>query len=354
MKIGQWLAGALLLLMFSGCAVDPRIPAVENSGATIEAAVAATVAAQETAPAATATPVPAVTASPQPSATEPAAQPTLDLPKATNKLPQPTVEVPPPLDISYQGIKGATLVLPVLVREVKLEDGKFSGTGDAGEEISAELTGAYAEGDLNGDGMRDAAVLLREDAGGSGSFVSLGVFLNDNGAARPAAWAYIDDRPQIKAIWIAEGEVIFEGVIHEMDDPMIEPTLVARQAYRLVDDQLVLVRQASALGTGVMNEIRIDQPLWESEVGDSVQLSGNMPVAPFENNLALSIQDEFGAVIHVEGFMVEAEDLGGLATFDQTVDLSLVPQGRFWLELAAESPRDGTVLQVARVLLTRQ
>ena len=63
---------------------------------------------------------------------------------------------------------------------IKLENGAYlKGTDPASTDYaSIKLADPMAFGDLNGDGASDAAVLLAENYGGSGVFVSLIAMLN--------------------------------------------------------------------------------------------------------------------------------------------------------------------------------
>ena len=66
-------------------------------------------------------------------------------------------------------------------RTIKLVNGAYSEGSDP-VTYSVQMLGAYAFGDLNGDGKADAAVILAENGGGSGTFESLIVMVNQAGA----------------------------------------------------------------------------------------------------------------------------------------------------------------------------
>ena len=73
---------------------------------------------------------------------------------------------------------------------VQLTNGAYqSSTTDVSSPnyMSINLASQMAFGDLNGDGAGDAAVLLAENYGGSGVFVSVVAMLNQNGQPVQAA-----------------------------------------------------------------------------------------------------------------------------------------------------------------------
>jgi hypothetical protein len=97
----------------------------------------------------------------------------------------------------------------------------------------------YAFGDLNGDGVDDAAVILIESSGGSGNFRYLAAVINQGGAPVNVATQFVGDREQVQAIRIDGNEITLEMVAHGPDDPMCCPTQEVTKVYQLQDDQLV-------------------------------------------------------------------------------------------------------------------
>ncbi len=85
--------------------------------------------------------------------------------------------------------------------------------------MSVNLASQMAFGDLNGDGAGDAAVLLAENYGGSGVFVSVIAMLNQNGQPVQAASELIDDRPIINGLSIQNGQIFLDATVHGPNDP---------------------------------------------------------------------------------------------------------------------------------------
>ena len=109
-------------------------------------------------------------------------------------------------------------------------------------ELRMTLSDMIATGDLNGDGLADAAVVLVSNPGGSGTFYELAAVLNENGKPHHAASVLLGDRVQIKAIAIKDGQVTVRMITQGPNDPLSSPTFEVTQKYKLEGGKLVLVK----------------------------------------------------------------------------------------------------------------
>jgi len=125
---------------------------------------------------------------------------------------------------------------------VQLTNGKYEGEpfveGGASRPTVLFIE-PYALGDLNGDGAEDAAVLLVENSGGSGSFVYLAAVVNKDGKPENAATTLLEDRAQVKSLTIANGKITVEMVTHGPEDPRCCPSQEETRVYKLEGDRLV-------------------------------------------------------------------------------------------------------------------
>jgi hypothetical protein len=96
-----------------------------------------------------------------------------------------------------------------------------------------------AYGDLNGDGVEDAAVLLASNSGGSGVFIYLASVLDEDGQPVNTASTVLGDRVQINSMTIEDGVITVEMVTQGPDDPMCCPTQETIAKYTLEGDQLI-------------------------------------------------------------------------------------------------------------------
>jgi len=276
-----------------------------------------------------------------------------------NPAPSPS-PLPPPVataqpartGLTDERLMNAEYLSPLLQVPVSLVDGAYSGRVDGMEHHVAVLPGIQY-GDLNGDGIEDAALILSEDTGGSGVFTSLVVVFSREGQFAQAPGVMIDDRPVIKELAIADGVVRLKALVHAPNDPAIDPTTSMNGEYSLLSRRVVLTRLTSAFGGGGEHVIFIESPVDGEVVSGTMQVKGSMPIGPFENNLALMISDPLSGQLAQEGFMVQSPDMGAPATFNNTIAVPDVPAGtQILLVLSELSMEDGTPMALDSVLLT--
>jgi hypothetical protein len=249
--------------------------------------------------------------------------------------------------ITEQQLKNMEYLSPNFGKTVKLVDGVYYEG-----ETSVTLFPQIAIGDLNGDQIDDAAVLLAESGGGTGTFVSLVIIASQNGHFTQVGSAPVDDRPVIETLTIENGALRLNAIIHAINDPMVSPTLKVSQTYKLLENYLVMVNQSSTPQGGTERSIAIDAPLDGSAVTENVPIKGSMPIAPFENSLRFRILDLTGKELLNSGFMVTSTDVGAPAAFDNEITMPTLPSGAWVrLELAELSMADGSVMDMNSVLV---
>jgi hypothetical protein len=262
--------------------------------------------------------------------------------------------VPPIPKLTIDQLKNSTYITPQYNKTVALVNGKYE-NGSGADYLQMNLLPQIAFGDLNGDGVEDAAVLLAENGGGSGVFVSLVVVLNNNGKPEQFGAALIDDRPVIKDLSIAGGKINLAAVIHNINDPMCCPSKDVIQVFQINKIGLKLVHFASKVSNGAERTISITSPLNGTQVSGSVLVVGNMPMAPFENTLGYRIYDDSANQLAEGSFMVNSADMGAPATISTTINLPSVPDGTIvWLELREVSMADGSIIALSAVRLIIQ
>ncbi len=251
------------------------------------------------------------------------------------------------LNAQYQ--LGATDALQV----VQLADGKFEqGTPGGADSISVSVTDFVAVGDLNADGTNEVAVLVSENYGGTGVFVFLAVYTNENGTLTFQNSTMVDDRPQLTALSIENGEIFLDAVIHGLDDPMCCPTLRTTRHYRFVDNQLDMTDYATFTPDNRARTITIESPANGTEVFTSVPIKGKVAIAPFENNLVYRIYDVSGIELSAGPISVSATDPGASGTFEALIPLGSVLSGALIrIEVQDLSAADGSLLAMDSVEL---
>jgi hypothetical protein len=257
------------------------------------------------------------------------------------------VTAPPTAGVSLDQLQNAEyqLGIPNGHERVQLSGGKYQRGTDSttADFASIVLTDFVAFGDLNGDGTNEAAVIFFENYGGSGNFGMLAIYSNIDGQPVFLTSLLIDDRPMINNIAIEDGTVFLDATTHAFDDPACCPTLETTRRYALVNNQLQMVHYTTNTPDGQIREIKITEPVNGVDASGSVQVSGSVTIAPFENNLSYSIYDEAGNQYMSGPLMVTAPDLGAPGTFKQIFTLEGIPAGTtIYLEIQDVSAADGT------------
>ncbi len=267
-------------------------------------------------------------------------------PTPTNYV-YPTPETPIVPALTVEQVKNAEYIVSAFGTGAslpyQLTDGKYE-RGAGATYVSLTLLDFFSFGDLNKDGVDDAAVLLAENYGGTGVFVSLAVMVNENGQPRHKASYLIDDRPQINSLDLHDGTVFLDAVVHDPNDPGCCPEMQVTRNFQLVGDSITLVQATTRLGDGRARAITIDSPLDGAEVSGGFVISGSVTVAPFENTLTVRVYNEQGNELFVGPIMVDAPELGAAGTFHVMIDASAFPLGRVRIVIADLSAADGSIL----------
>jgi hypothetical protein len=270
---------------------------------------------------------------------------------ATPEIPmltEPAQTSAPADQLTLADFNNSSIYCPEAQRSVLLSDGKYEG-GSGADYLLVQLLPQAAFGDFNGDGWEDAALLISEYTGGTGTFVSISVMIaNDTGYIQLTP-IHIDDRPLINSLTVQDGNVVLDAVVHGVADSMADPTKAVVETFSVIGTNLVLTRVDSTI-SGAYRTISISGPTAGQEVNGTVHLTGSMPIAPFENTLVYRVYDENNTVIGQGPFMVSAADMGAPATFDVEITLPSVSTGaKLRIELQETSMANSSTLCLASV-----
>ena len=128
--------------------------------------------------------------------------------------------------------------------QAQLQDGTYEEAIEgSASKIHIALMDVTAFGDIDGDGIWDAAVVLEASGGGSGTFRTLAAVINDNGAPVHVASVLLGDRVKIEEIIVADQYIRVQMVTQGEGDGMCCPTLRVVQLYQLTEDGLELRHQ---------------------------------------------------------------------------------------------------------------
>jgi len=88
------------------------------------------------------------------------------------------------------------------------------------EQVTTSIFGEPVSGDLNGDGRPDAAVMLVQDSGGSGTFYYIAAAINATSGAEGSNAILLGDRIAPQNIAIQNGQIVANYADRNPGEPM--------------------------------------------------------------------------------------------------------------------------------------
>ena len=240
--------------------------------------------------------------------------------------------------LTLEQLRNAEYRLPLLGDDdtpIRLEDGMGSiayGEGATERDYAGLVDDTVAFGDLDGDGIADAAVVVFTSGGGSGTFKHLIAVLDRDGAPVQAARAFLGDRVRVESMTISSGEIVATMLAHRRSDGLCCPTLNVTRAFALRGDQLV-PRKA----------LVIESPLPGETVASGVEVRGTTSTHPSAESLAYSVYDARGGVIGTGSLPVDGvPEYPG--TFAAPVEFIAGADGPGRIEIVDVDQDDGSAL----------
>ena len=130
------------------------------------------------------------------------------------------------------------LTITIGTQEFAMSDGVAVIPPSQGSETAntLRLIGAPVMGDSDGDGNPDAALLVQHDPGGSGTFYSAVVAINDGGSYRASNALLLGDRIEPRAVEFADGRFVYTYAERKPGDSMSERGTVEKSVTVTVDN----------------------------------------------------------------------------------------------------------------------
>ena len=92
----------------------------------------------------------------------------------------------------------------------------------------------FVWGDFNHDGLKDAAVILEKNSGGSAYSLTLNFLINDGKKLIHKASRRLDDGIEINRIWQKGGKVFVDMYVHQQSDSADHPARRVKNAYEYI------------------------------------------------------------------------------------------------------------------------
>ncbi|MFA6354458.1 MAG: hypothetical protein WCX12_02120 [Candidatus Paceibacterota bacterium] len=120
---------------------------------------------------------------------------------------------------------------------VTLTNGKseVSAAPGSATEITTTIFGEPVTGDLNSDGKPDAAIILVDNPGGTGTFYFVAAAINTHKGAQGTNAVLLGDRIAPQNIQIKNGQIIANYTDRGPDDPMSVPPSIGVSKYLVFD-----------------------------------------------------------------------------------------------------------------------
>jgi hypothetical protein len=151
---------------------------------------------------------------------------------------------PPTVGLTLRGLQNAEYHSPDW-GDFRLVEGVYSRTPSdpgASATYSTQLIQPVIYGDLNGDGIEDAAVILTTQNGGTGHFRELAAVLNRGGAAYNVDTVSLGDRVVVETGRIEADIIVLSMRVQGPNDGMCCPSLLVTWRFRLQGDRLMKLR----------------------------------------------------------------------------------------------------------------
>ena len=177
------------------------------------------------------------------------AAPTAQAPTSLPAQEPASTAIPTPAALSEDLLKNTSFTLPD-IGEVRLKDGHFEQKyGEGATQVNRVDLQKEAVGDLNNDGVADAAVILAVNTGGTGVFIYLVVLTNQDGIPVQAVTKKLGDRVQVQTLAIQDEQIQMNSLGFGPDDPMCCPSQQATRTYAYANGDLKLLNESSVTAT---------------------------------------------------------------------------------------------------------
>lgn len=124
------------------------------------------------------------------------------------------------------------------ILEITFKKGHFRKGSPNDEDFIDATIANRAFGDLSGDNVDDAAIIVSYNTGGSGGFYSLCAAIGTSGNPVVTDPIFLGDRVGIKSLKIESGKLLLNLIKHKPTDPSCCPSVPVTLTYRVENGKL--------------------------------------------------------------------------------------------------------------------
>ncbi|MBI3976994.1 MAG: META domain-containing protein [Chloroflexi bacterium] len=233
------------------------------------------------------------------------------------------------IELAEKAVRNGRYELPG-IGAFEMQDGNFQEKyGEGATQVKRAGVVAVAFGDVDGDIVEDAAVVLWANTGGSGTFIYLAAVLNKDGKGQQAGAQLLGDRVQIKSLTVNSGKITVEVLAQGARDPMVSPSLLTEQEYGLQGGTLKKLTPAVPAATPASRPIQEPSP---------------QPAQAAPSGL-------IGTVWAWQRFVDSGEKGSFLVPYPAAFRLELLSDGRFHFQADCNRGSGGYTLEGSRLAL---
>jgi len=135
---------------------------------------------------------------------------------------------------------------------VTLVEGRSSAAAAPGSatQVTTSIFGEPVSGDLNGDGTPDAAMVIVQNPGGSGTFYYVVAAINASNVAEGTNAVLLGDRIAPQTISIENGQIVVNYAERKPSEPMSSPPSIGVTKYLTITGTSTLAAVNKVTGPG--------------------------------------------------------------------------------------------------------
>ncbi len=252
------------------------------------------------------------------------------------------------IQLAEDAVRNGKYELPE-IGAFQLKDGNYQEKyGEGATQVKRVGVVTVAFGDLDGDRVEDAAVVLWTNTGGSGNFIYLAAVLNKDGKGQQAGAQFLGDRVQIKSLAVDSGKIRAEVLAQGPGDPMVSPSLQSLQEYGLQSGMLVKLTPAAPTPPPAS---RPAQPAQQTP-GPTATASPRPVESPTSQPAQAAPAGLMNTIWIWQRFVSSNDQNSFLLPFPASYRLELLSDGTFAFQSDCNTGKGGYKLEGSRLALT--